>query len=252
MSKRMSIHIGIDRYDRAMYGNADLKQCVRDATAMYEMFYAMGFVPLCIFDADATRAMYLQTMREYAEELEAGDTLVFSQSSHGTYMDTPNGRATGLCFHDAPLWDFEQKDVWKWFKPGVRIIRIIDCCFAESNFRFAPGMSKQEGTPRTVTVKKAITIKPSSGSLRSCKATIISLSSSNVMEFSYENTDGGVFTQALQAELQNDIKTPYSKLLREVRKTIKLMGYPQTPKMESVKAGKYQKLPFASFTTKPQ
>lgn len=233
-----SIHVGINRYKKSMYGNADLQQCVHDADTMSAIAGRRGFSPLMITDEAATKAEIVNTLKEYAEKLMPGDILLFTQSSHGTYMDTPTGRSTGLCCHDDVLWDFEQPSIWKLFKKGVLIIRLVDCCFAESNFR----MVKHGNTylkERFVKLLQKVNIKPTKSSLRGCVCSIISISSSNVMEVSYEDENGGVFTQAVDFALIQKPAVPftYKKLNSAIQKIIRAAGYPQTPKIETVNAG---------------
>lgn len=241
---KYSIHIGINQYDPIVYGDSNLKKCVRDAQAMYDLAQNIGFEPLMIHDADATRSSYLDLMREMADKLTAGDVLLVTQSSHGTYWDMGKKRATGMCMHDDVLWDFEHINIWKWFKPGVKIIRMIDCCFSESNFRLMPG-KMPEGTPKVITVSRGPVVKPTTGTLRSCKATILSFASCNIEEVSYENQDGGVFTLAVESVFKSGTPT-YKQLLKGVASTMHKWGYPQTPKLETAKAGNYQNTLFAS------
>ena len=235
---KYSIHIGINRYKQSMYGNADLRQCVNDAETMCAIAGQRGFSPLMITDEDGTKAEIVNTLKEYAEKLVPGDILLFTQSSHGTYMDTAGGRSTALCCHDDVLWDFESAPIWKLFKKGVLIIRLVDCCFAESNFR----MVKHGNAylkERFVKLLQKVNIKPTISSLRGCVCSIISISSSNVLEVSYENEDGGVFTQAVDFALTLKPDTPltYKKMHASAQKYIRAAGFPQTPKIETVNAG---------------
>lgn len=233
---KLSIHIGINQYDPRKYGSANLQQCVRDAETMCAMAGARGFYPLMITDESATKPEIISILKEHANKMQAGDTLLLTQSSHGTYFDTGTGRATGLCMHDDVLWDFEQPEIWKLFKPGVLIIRLVDACFSESSFRAAlpPGTSE-----RFTSLLGPQTIKPTSASLRSCKCQIISISSSNIREVSYENEEGGVFTQALHRVIASDPSRSltYRKVHASIAKEIKRVGYPQTPKIETQNAG---------------
>jgi hypothetical protein len=240
--QKLSIHIGINQYDRSVYGDADLAQCVRDAKSMYDLAENIGFSPILLTDFNATWNSYFDLMRECADKLKAGDVLLITQSSHGTYWDTNKRRSTGLCMFDQVLWDFEQIQIWKWFAPGVRILRVVDCCFAESNFR-KTGLL---GRARTTTLKESPNIKPTAGSLRSAKATIISLASSSVKEVSWENEGGGVFTQVFEQAFQATAVPSYKYVLQACRNLLDAWGYPQTPKLETSKAGKYKNVPFGT------
>lgn len=231
---KYALHIGINRYDKAVYGNANLQQCVHDAERMYDMSTSMGFSAILMRDESARKSELISMLTDYAKVLEPGDILFFSQSSHGTYWDTTKGRSTGLCMHDAVFWDFEMVPLWKAFKPGVLIIRVIDCCYAESNFRMTqmPGL-----VPRLVKTLKAPFLTATKNSLRGCKCSIISFSSSSIKEVSYENEFGGVFTSNFIDNLEAGRLVTYRKLRDKTLKSIQQKGYPQTPKLETVNAG---------------
>lgn len=237
-----SLHIGINEYDTAVYGNCNLQQCVRDAQAMYDLASSRDMKPHLMVDKRCTKQLVQGIFRNLAEAMKPGDTLFYTHSGHGTYTDLKDGtRATGLCLYDDILWDYEQIPIWKQFKAGTKIIRLADTCFSESNFRLPNKISL--GRERFVVLPKLPVIKASKGSLRSVPCSIISYSSSNIWQPSYENNAGGIFTQAVEEILQ--IGTPtYSQLLNAVRLVIQRWDYPQLPQLESSKAGNFKNKPF--------
>lgn len=239
---KLSFNIGINQYSPNVYGaESNLKQCVRDTNVMADIAKRNGFDCKILIDSDATISNYVKYLDEISKVLKPNDVLLITQSSHGTYFDDPyKGRATGLCFYDDVFWDVEQVDVWKKFAKGVKIIRVIDCCFSESNFRRPIAGEQSLGTARSVKVIGAVPPKPTNGNLRGVNATIISLASSSVKEVSYENTKGGVFTQALEEMLKQDPNTTYKNMLIGTQNLLVSWGYPQTPKLEYAKAGKFQ------------
>lgn len=237
-----SLHIGINEYDTAVYGNCNLQQCVRDAQAMYDLATRLNMKPHLMVDKRCTKQLVQGIFRNLAEAMKPGDTLFYTHSGHGTYTDLKDGtRATGLCLYDDILWDYEQIPMWKQFKAGTKIIRLADTCFSESNFRLPSKINL--GRQRSVVLPKLPIIKPSKGSLRSVPCSIISYSSSNIWQPSYENNAGGIFTQAVEEILQLGTPT-YLQLLNAVRLVIRRWDYSQVPQLESSKAGQFKNKPF--------
>lgn len=237
-----SLHIGINEYDTAVYGNCNLQQCVRDAQAMYDLATRLNMKPHLMVDKRCTKQLVQGIFRNLAEAMKPGDTLFYTHSGHGTYTDMKDGtRATGLCLYDDILWDYEQIPIWKQFKAGTKIIRLADTCFSESNFRLPSKINL--GRQRSVVLPKLPVIKPSKGSLRSVPCSIISYSSSNIWQPSYENNAGGIFTQAVEEILQLGTPT-YLQLLNAVRLVIRRWDYSQVPQLESSKAGQFKNKPF--------
>jgi len=248
MSKKYSLNIGINEYSANVYGaDSNLEQCVRDAKVMQQIALKNGYQITTLFDRDATISNYVTKLEEYSKLLQSGDTLLITQSSHGTYFDDPyKGRATGLCFYDDVFWDVEQPPLWKKFAKGVKIIRIIDCCYSESNFRRPIAGEISLGKARSTKVIGAMPPKPTNGSLRGINASIISFASSNVKEVSYENSKGGVFTQTIELLLEKNPNYTYADIIEGSQNLLTVWGYPQTPKLESAKAGNFKKLKFLS------
>ena len=241
---KISLHIGINQYDPAYYGEASLQQCVKDAETMYGFAESLGFKPFLVRDQDATVESFKDFLVKSSEQLTSGDTLMITQSSHGTYWDTPKGRATGLCMHDQILWDFQLLPYWKKFRPGVKIIRVTDACFSESNFKMpvgAAGLKFDHDDKRRrlyeidrSNAKKVKGVKPTSGSTTGIKCSMLNFASSSIEEPSYENQDGGVFTSALVLSY-GEYRKLYASVFKQACAVITGWGYPQHPVMEKVK-----------------
>ena len=231
--QKYSLHIGINRYDSRVYGSANLQQCVSDAQRMYDHAVRLGFKPFLMVDEKCTIQFVTGMLRNLAKTMKMGDMLWITHSGHGTYADTPKGRATGLCLYDGVLWDFEQIPIWKEFASQTTIVRMVDTCYSQSNFRLPTKVGNAR--ERSIVLPKAPVIVPTSGSLRQVQARMISFSSSNIQQPSYENNMGGVFTQAVDEILKLGDPT-YAQLLTGVKRRIAQWDYPQTPKLESSNA----------------
>jgi len=136
--KKLSLHIGINKYDREYYGDADLLQCVYDAQRLHAYADERHYEAALMLDGQATTGAFKKFMKDAAKTLKKGDFLFISDSSHGTYDDNIVGgavkRSTAICMHNEILWDYEFRQLLMAFKIGVTIIWMADCCFAESNW----------------------------------------------------------------------------------------------------------------------
>ena len=99
--------VGINDYP---YANNDLNGCVNDAVAWANLLiegFAFQDVRL-ILDAEATKAKMMLALADLLSGAAEGDVLVFTNSSHGSYVaDTDGDEAT----YDEILcpWDIADK-----------------------------------------------------------------------------------------------------------------------------------------------
>lgn len=245
---KVGLHFGINHYDPSYYGiGNDLEMCVQDSQVMQGIAQHYGFDEThLINDHAATRAHWLKTMAGYAKRMRRGDVIFITQSSHGTYQDIGAKRSTGLCMHDAILWDYEIRGIFEDFHVGVMIVWMTDCCFAESNWRWIgqPGKARRK---RFMPLERKIEIKPTQGDKRRIPATFFAYSSSNAFQESYEDDAGGVYTQAInQALLQWPKLTYYQLHARASQLISEDLMYPQTPILETIRANSYTGSPFLS------
>lgn len=237
--QKISIHIGINQYEPAIYGtDSNLDGCLKDADRMRDMAVKEGFVSHSLLDKNATTGAYTDMLEEAARTLYQGDKLLITHSGHGTFADTEKGRATALCFYNRVLWDSEQIPIWRKFRAGVRIIRVVDACYSQSSYRRLTVPAKA----RVVRIPGLTPPKPTNGSMASVKAAIISLSSSTIKQVSWETETGGAFTEALLIALQQPAFISYKYAREGALNLLDVWGYPQTPVLESSRAGAYKTL----------
>lgn len=247
---KAALHFGINHYDPDYYGEGnDLKMCVQDAQVMQGISRHYDFTEsLLIQNSTATRAMWLRTVGDYAKRLRRGDLLLLTQSSHGTYQDTNAKRATGVCMADGVLWDYEVRGVFEQFRVGVIIVWMTDCCFAESNWRWIrPPVAGNVYRSRFMPLQRQIKITPTQGDKRRIPATFFAYSSSNAYQESYEDENGGVYTQAINQALLQWPNLTYYQLHQRASKIIaEELSYPQTPILETIRANSFTASPFLS------
>jgi len=243
--KRLSLHIGINKYDRAYYGDANLSQCVFDAQRLHAYADERDYEAALMLDGQATTGAFKRFMKDAAKSLKKGDFLFISDSSHGTYDDNiVNGqtkRMTAICMHNEILWDYEFRSLLMAFKTGVTIIWMADCCFAESNWRFMRGDDQRPyngARARFIRAPQAVKeakVTATQGDKRNIKAKMFTYSSSNIYQVSYEDDKGGVFTTSVLSALTKEPSLSYYQLWRRSSEIIAPL-YPQSPVFENVRA----------------
>lgn len=239
--KKISIHVGINKYDREYYGgNIDLQQCVNDAENFYDFIEGRGFQPVLITNQGATVEKFTDLMTDAAKTLKKGDILFLTDSSHGTYDDNIAGgkvkRQTAICLHDGIFWDYEMRELLKKFKAGVKVIWLSDCCFAESNWRFIRDSQPYNNALARYTPKpKGAVAVPTQGDKRSIRCNLFTYSSSNIYQVSYEDENGGVFTWSVLQALKKEPAASYYQLWKRSSEIIAPL-YPQSPVFENVRS----------------
>lgn len=142
MAKGISLHIGIDKYDRGAYRSigkniGNLPNCVNDAHAMEKVALKAGFDAAILFNDNASAANLLQGISAAARHLDYGDLFFLTFSGHGGQALDLNGDEDGAfdqtwCLYDKEVVDDELFEYWKLFRPGVRIVVIADSCYSGS------------------------------------------------------------------------------------------------------------------------
>ncbi|MCT7965055.1 caspase family protein [Laspinema sp. D1] len=125
-----SIHIGVNE---SSINSRPLKYCEDDALAMARIAYSQGWSPTPLFGQEAKYETVKKLIKSAAEELEGGDIFWLSFSGHGCKVldnlgNEFDGYDESLVLQDKLLIDDELHEWWSLFKPGVRILVILDCC----------------------------------------------------------------------------------------------------------------------------
>ena len=125
-----SIHIGVNASE---VKSKPLKYCEEDAVALEAIAKSKGWSTVKLLGQEAKYETVVGLIKSAAEDLRSGDIFGLSFSGHGckTLDKTGNefdGYDESLVLSDKILIDDELHHLWSLFKPGVRILMILDCC----------------------------------------------------------------------------------------------------------------------------
>jgi hypothetical protein len=259
MSKK-ALCVGINDYP---YDGSDLNGCVNDAHAWADLLashygFAKSDIKL-LLDAQATKDAVVAGLKELLTGAKTGDVLVFTNSSHGTYIADTSGDEPkydeAMCPYDCAdnlLVDDELRELFANLPKGVHFTVISDSCFSGTVTRAAvsesiPGL-KTPDDRRVRFLSPALrraTILENPWKAKSkskekypeSKMKEVLLSGCSDKEYSYDAfIDGkyhGAMTYfALKAIQTAEYKITLQQLLTRVNFLLDDAGYPQHPQLE--------------------
>ena len=144
MTKK-ALCVGINDYP---YDGNDLNGCVNDAKAWLELLVGHYDFPSSdvklLLDAEATKTNIMAALKNLLAGAKSGDVMVFTNSSHGTYVEDTNGDEEmydeALCPYDCAdnlIVDDELRELFANLLKGVNLTVISDSCFSGSVTRAA-------------------------------------------------------------------------------------------------------------------
>jgi len=140
---RRSLHIGLNNFDPAVYGqDGTLLACEADAASMRTVAIGRGFEPSVLLTKAATVSSVLTELKELSQTLGDGDFLFLTYSGHGGQVedasgDEPDRLDETWCLYDGHLVDDEIESALADFAVGVRIFVLSDSCHSGSVTRAA-------------------------------------------------------------------------------------------------------------------
>jgi len=143
---KKALCVGINDYPVA---GMDLRGCVNDAhdwaTLLVEHYDFPKADVKVVLDDEATHAAMISGLEDLLAGARSGDVLVFTNSSHGTYLaDTDGDEPTydeALCPYDTedhPLVDDELRTLFTDLPRGVRLTVLADSCHSGTVTRALP------------------------------------------------------------------------------------------------------------------
>ena len=266
--KRRALCVGINDYP---YAGNDLNGCVNDAKAWAEILtknfnFTTSDVKL-LLDKQATKKNTLDALKKLLTGASADDHLVFTNSSHGSYIADKSGDEEKydeiVCPYDIDDNEIVDDDFRKMFAnlpKGVSLTVILDNCFSGTATRAAvadilPGMRTPDdrrvrflspalrGLPVLENPWKA---QPKTAmKYPQSKMNEVLLSGCSDKEYSYDayfaGTYHGAMTYyALQAIRSANFQLTYAQLEQRIRNLIE--DYPQHPQLEGKSANKKRQI----------
>jgi hypothetical protein len=258
MSKRRSLHIGLNFVDPKKYGGWDgaLNACVSDANAMHDVAVSRGFEPQMLLDDAATADNLRQHLNEAAADLGDGDFLFLTYSGHGGQVPDVSGDEEDAydetwCLYDTQLIDDALYGVLCTFAEGVRIFVMSDSCHSETVTR-APAIDWRErrraaravGGPRSKLAPLKVTVaefenhpeayeaqrdwwRPKPALPRNSPAKVVLVSGCQDDQTSLDGDVNGAFTESFLKVWDNgSFQGNYSELREEVVNRIRSSQVP--------------------------
>lgn len=134
MPTGLSLHMGIDYLSTSAYpGINPLPNCPNDALAMQEIARQFGYNSCLLINEQADYRNMKERILWAASQLTSRDIFFLSFSGHGSQKKDLSGEEEDgwdetLLLNDRELIDDELFELWVRFKPGVRIIVVLDSC----------------------------------------------------------------------------------------------------------------------------
>lgn len=260
MTKR-ALCIGINDYPDE---DNDLKGCVNDARAwaglLTEHFGFDAENVRVIEDSEATKVNMVDALTGLISGARKGDVLVFSNSSHGSYVaDTDGDEPTYdeiICPYDIMdnvLRDDELREIFTKLPEGVSFTAILDNCFSGTATRVpsilpTPDDRRHRFLRPRVRGDKELedpweATPSSSENYPQDAMKEVLLSGCSDKQYSFDAKIDGVYHgamtwHAIKAIRDADYNLTYRQLHTELLRLLELTNYDQTPQLEGRESNK--------------
>jgi metacaspase-1 len=259
MATKWALCVGINDYP---IPNADLKGCVNDAKGWADVLKNLFGFPesniTMLLDSNAKKAKIIAGLKDLLAKAKAGDILVFSNSSHGSYRaDTSSDEPMYdeiICPYDIRDNEILDDDLYELFQnlpDDVHLTVILDNCHSGSGTRdvgddhrterfLKPEDWNQRSIPNFRLAKPKRSKK---GDRPESAMKEVLLAGCRDIEVSWDALIGGKFHgamshSALTAIREANGQLTYAQLHQEVLKKIKAGKFNQTPQLEGNDANK--------------
>jgi metacaspase-1 len=254
MAKR-ALCVGVNDYPIA---GMDLKGCVNDALAWAGLLvdhydFAKPDVDV-VLDKDATHDVIMSKLKRLLAGAQKDDVLVFTNSSHGTYLaDTDGDEETydeALCpwdVKDNPLRDDELRVLLADIPTGVRVTVISDSCYSGTATRAMPvPLSKKRFlSPReighdVIDTRKAKPRRRRASGESQMRELLLSGCRDDQFSFDgmFDQPHGAMTWFALRAITDAKFRISYEKLHDRVVAGLAEAGFEQEPQLEGKSSAK--------------
>ena len=252
--------VGINDYP---YDGSDLNGCVNDAHAWADLLVSHYDFPRAdvklITDSQATKSNMIAGLKNLLAGAKSGDVLVFTNSSHGSYVADTSGDEPAydeiICPYDIEsnaLVDDELRELFGDLPPGVRLTIISDSCFSGTVTRAAvgenlPGIKVPDDRRvrflNPALLRKDVLANPWKARSKrrdkypESKMKEVLISGCTDKEYSYDALIGGTYHgamtyYAIQAIQAANYQITYAQLDGRLNFLLDDAGYPQHPQVE--------------------
>ncbi|HEX2063410.1 MAG TPA: caspase family protein [Acidimicrobiales bacterium] len=265
MAKK-ALCVGVNDYPVA---GMDLKGCVNDATQwarlLTEHYDFVRRDVTVVVDADATHDRIIAEVKALLAGASAGDVLVFTNSSHGTYLADAGAEEAdrydeAICPWDCKeqlLSDDELRELFASLGRGVRLAVISDSCHSGSVTRAAPaGLSPDDrrvrflhpsnlGRPAIEGVRAAVPRRRDTYPESQMKELLLSGCPADQYSFDAKIDDsyhGAMSYFARKVIEEAEYRITWSQLARKVAYELRGAQYDQEPQLEGRAAAKRRQI----------
>jgi hypothetical protein len=251
MSKR-ALCVGINDYPGT---DSDLSGCVNDANDWADTLKAKGYAVTTLLNNQATRQNLEDALKALISPAQAGDSLVFTFSGHGSWLpdqsgDEPDQRDEMLCPYDITrnqyLLDDDLAEIFALKPAGVSLYFISDSCHSGTVAKFMkplfPEAAMAHPMPRFLPpetflkgdmLNKARRLSVAVRAARQ-KYPALLFSGCRDTEYSYDavfnGRPNGAFTRVALEVLKKNPQTP-KIWMTEIRKHLPSNIHPQSPQL---------------------
>jgi len=262
---KRALCVGINDYPVA---GADLKGCVNDARAWAAVLIDhFDFPPdnvKILLDSQATKKKVLAELDRLLAGAKKGDVLVFTNSSHGTYVADRNGDESrydeAMCPYDLKknlIIDDELRERFAKVPDGVRLTIISDSCHSGTVTR-ASGVETPDDRRRRFINPRTLGLPEIPGIRRKAKPRTSQLYPESKMrevlvsgcrdnQYSYDamidGTYHGAMTYyALRIIEEANYNISYEQMWDQLVERLEIEGYDQEPQVEGKSSNKRRRL----------
>jgi hypothetical protein len=251
---RKALCVGINVYP---YAGNDLNGCLNDARAWAELLAGHYDFPgpdvRLLLDTEARKADVVASLRWLLAGAKAGDVLVFTNASHGTYLADTSGDEErydqAICPYDCAdnlLVDDELRVLFADLPKGVSLTVIADSCFSGTVTRAAVSGTPDDRRRRFLSpalrggqlLENPLQARPKTREkVPQSGMKEVLLSACTHQEYAHDARIGGVYHGALtyfalQAIREADYAITYQELHTRLTHRIADAGYPQHSQLE--------------------
>jgi hypothetical protein len=269
MAKK-ALCVGINDYPGE---GSDLNGCVNDAKAWASLLTKNYSFPTTsvklLLDAQATKAAILDGLKKLLAGAKSGDVLVFTNSSHGTYLSDADDDEPlydeALCPFDCDrnlIVDDELRELFSGLPKSAALTVISDSCHSGTVTRAAineniPWLKTPDDRRvrflHPALIGKGVLSNPFQATDRSrvkhpeSKMKDVLLSGCTASEYSYDALIGGKYHGAMtyfaiQAIREANYDITYAQLHTRLNYLLDEAGYPQHPQLEGKPANKKKRI----------